>query len=83
MFELSQAMKSPNPEEYESRAHIHVDGSCNGMQHYAAIGRDKRGASQVNLTDADKPGDVYSAILRLVIQDVENETNPENVAVAE
>jgi DNA-directed RNA polymerase len=31
MFELSAAMKLPNPEEYISRAHVHVDGSCNGM----------------------------------------------------
>jgi DNA-directed RNA polymerase len=36
-------MKSANPEEYESHLHVHVDGSCNGMQHYAAFGRDSRG----------------------------------------
>ena len=28
---------------------IHQDGSCNGLQHYAAIGRDSRGAKSVNL----------------------------------
>jgi len=26
------------------------DGSCNGLQHYAALGRDSFGAEQVNLT---------------------------------
>ena len=31
------------------------DGSCNGLQHYAAIGRDKLGAASVNLVPADKP----------------------------
>ena len=67
MFELSQAMKMDNPEEFVSRAHIHVDGSCNGMQHYAALGRDDRGARQVNLAESPRPGDVYTAILRLVI----------------
>jgi DNA-directed RNA polymerase len=29
--------------------HIHQDGSCNGLQHYAALGRDIEGANQVNL----------------------------------
>lgn len=43
MFELSAALKSGDPENYKSRLHIHVDGSCNGMQHYAAFGRDSNG----------------------------------------
>jgi len=43
MIELSSAMKAPVPEEYCSHAPIHVDGSFNGMQHYSALGRDKRG----------------------------------------
>jgi len=45
---------------------IHQDGSCNGLQHYAAIGRDKLGASSVNLVPASKPQDVYSEIAALV-----------------
>ena len=44
MVELSNAMRHPNPEEYISHAPVHVDGSCNGMQHYAALGRDDTGA---------------------------------------
>ena len=43
------------------------------MQHYAALGRDNSGARQVNLADSERPGDVYTAILKLAIQDVENE----------
>jgi DNA-directed RNA polymerase, mitochondrial len=31
MFELSAAMKRPDPENHMSHLHIHVDGSCNGM----------------------------------------------------
>ena len=68
MIELSNAMKCENPEEYICHQHVHVDGSCNGMQHYAALGRDDRGARQVNLADSERPGDVYTAILKLVIQ---------------
>ena len=44
MIELSNAMRHPNPEEYIFHVPVHVDGSCNGMQHYAALGRDDRGA---------------------------------------
>lgn len=76
MFELSAAMKLPNPEDYVCHLHVHVDGSCNGMQHYAAFGRDENGGRQVNLADSDRPGDVYTAILKLVLIDVENERDP-------
>jgi DNA-directed RNA polymerase len=31
MIELSAAIKSGDPEKYESHLHVHVDGSCNGM----------------------------------------------------
>jgi len=83
MFELSAAVKSGNPEEYASHLHVHVDGSCNGMQHYAAFGRDENGGRKLNLADSDRPGDVYTAILKLVLQDMENEANQEHIEVAE
>ncbi|KAL7230022.1 hypothetical protein ACSBR2_008548 [Camellia fascicularis] len=38
------------------------DGSCNGLQHYAALGRDKLAAAAVNLVAGEKPADVYSGI---------------------
>lgn len=83
MFELSAAMKRPDPENHECRLHVHVDGSCNGMQHYAAFGRDENGGRQVNLADSDRPGDVYTAILKLVLKDIENESNPDFLETAE
>jgi len=55
---------------------VHVDGSCNGMQHYAAFGRDENGGVQVNLAKSDRPGDVYTAILKLVIIQIESEKDP-------
>lgn len=83
MIELSAAMKLPNPEKYVCHAHVHVDGSCNGMQHYAAFGRDENGGRQVNLADAEKPGDVYTAILNLVLSDMEGEKDPQLMEIAE
>ncbi|RDX62299.1 DNA-directed RNA polymerase 2B, chloroplastic/mitochondrial, partial [Mucuna pruriens] len=59
---LSEALRSPTPETTISHMPVHQDGSCNGLQHYAALGRDKLGAAAVNLTGGDQPADVYSGI---------------------
>lgn len=62
IFDLSSAVKSREPEAHVSHLHIHQDGSCNGLQHYAALGRDVEGAEQVNLADRQQPGDLYTAV---------------------
>lgn len=62
---------------------MHFDGSCNGLQHYAAFGRDLEGAKNVSLSPSEKPGDVYSAILKLVVKDIENEIDPTLIEVAQ
>jgi DNA-directed RNA polymerase len=66
MFDLQAALNMDNPEDYVSHIHIHQDGSCNGLQHYAALGRDIGGANQVNLNNTDKPGDVYTHVANMV-----------------
>lgn len=65
-MEIADASRSDNPEKYLSRYPIHQDGSCNGLQHYAALGRDKDGAISVNLAPSEKPQDVYSTVANLV-----------------
>ena len=42
---------------------VHMDGSCNGLQHYAALGRDQEGAVKVNVAPSDRPQDVYVAVV--------------------
>ena len=42
------------------------DGSCNGLQHYAALGRDWLGAKQVNLVPVDRPQDPYAGVAGMV-----------------
>ncbi|KAK6157761.1 hypothetical protein DH2020_012009 [Rehmannia glutinosa] len=64
---LSEALRSPYPECTISYMPVHQDGSCNGLQHYAALGRDKLGAAAVNLVAGDKPADVYSGIASRVL----------------
>lgn len=64
--EIANAIRSGDPENFESSIPIHQDGTCNGLQHYAALGRDSIGAYSVNLAPADSPQDVYSDVLALV-----------------
>ncbi|KAL2868076.1 DNA-directed RNA polymerase [Aspergillus lucknowensis] len=64
--ELRNALQHPVPAEYPSRLPIHQDGSCNGLQHYAALGGDRVGAAQVNLEPSDRPSDVYSGVAEFV-----------------
>ena len=79
IFELTNAVKSGNPLKYRSHLHIHQDGSCNGLQHYAALGRDLEGAEQVNLVDRDRPGDLYTAVAISVQQTVDEDAANGNV----
>ncbi|XAR51607.1 DNA-directed RNA polymerase [Bertholletia excelsa] len=64
---LSEALRSSSPETTISHVPVHQDGSCNGLQHYAALGRDKLGAAAVNLVAGEKPADVYSGIASRVL----------------
>ncbi|KAF9889551.1 DNA-directed RNA polymerase [Aspergillus nanangensis] len=71
--ELRNALQHPQPVEYLSRLPIHQDGSCNGLQHYAALGGDHIGAQQVNLEPSDRPSDVYTGVAEFVKQAVTKE----------
>ncbi|VAI16824.1 unnamed protein product [Triticum turgidum subsp. durum] len=67
-MDLNEALRSPSPETVISHIPVHQDGSCNGLQHYAALGRDKLGAVAVNLVSGEKPADVYSGIAARVVE---------------
>ncbi|XP_042464246.1 DNA-directed RNA polymerase 2, chloroplastic/mitochondrial-like isoform X1 [Zingiber officinale] len=64
---LAEALRSSTPENTVSHIPVHQDGSCNGLQHYAALGKDKLGAISVNLVAGDEPADVYSSIATRVL----------------
>uniref|UniRef100_A0A0N5AM58 DNA-directed RNA polymerase n=1 Tax=Syphacia muris TaxID=451379 RepID=A0A0N5AM58_9BILA len=65
-IELRNALKYASPEQYISHLPIHQDGTCNGLQHYAALGRDSEGAKEVNVLPSEKPSDVYSGVAQRV-----------------
>lgn len=71
--ELAAVWASGDEEGFRSSLPIHLDGSCNGLQHYAALGRDEWGAQAVNLTPSDKPQDVYTVVLNIVKQKVQKD----------
>ncbi|KAF2968398.1 hypothetical protein GQX73_g5134 [Xylaria multiplex] len=72
-FELKAALESPEPARYVSHLPVHQDGTCNGLQHYAALGGDRWGAQQVNLLPGDRPADVYSAVADLVKEGIKED----------
>jgi DNA-directed RNA polymerase len=75
-IELRDALESADPTKFISHLPVHQDGTCNGLQHYAALGGDIWGAQQVNLEPGDRPADVYTAVADLVKEsiskDIEN-----------
>ena len=69
-MELKNAFESPDPAKFVSYLPIHQDGTCNGLQHYAALGGDAIGAKQVNLEPGDRPSDIYTAVASIVKSEV-------------
>ena len=72
-IEIVKAIDSGDPEAYECSLAVHMDGSCNGLQHYAALGRDLVGGKAVNLCPAEEPQDVYVGVMHEVIRRVAEE----------
>ncbi|OAG17730.1 DNA-directed RNA polymerase mitochondrial precursor [Alternaria alternata] len=65
-MELKRAFDLPDPTRFVSQFPVHQDGTCNGLQHYAALGGDYAGARQVNLEPSDRPQDIYTGVAELV-----------------
>ena len=71
--EIVDAIDSGDPSTYMCSLAVHMDGSCNGLQHYAALGRDLNGGKAVNLCMTEKPQDVYVGVMHEVIRRVGDE----------
>lgn len=59
---LAACMAIANPEEHGSRLPVSADGTCNGLQHYAAMTRDADIAAWVNMMPSgpsDAPRNFY------------------------
>lgn len=73
-MEIIKALDSGDPASYMCSLPVHMDGSCNGLQHYAALGRDKIGGKAVNLCAEEEPQDVYVGVMQEVINRVAEES---------
>ncbi|KAF8421735.1 hypothetical protein L210DRAFT_3672398 [Boletus edulis BED1] len=61
--ELRAALESEDPHAYMSTLPVHQDGTCNGLQHYAALGGDGKGAAQIIVRDADNGEKIAQLLL--------------------
>ncbi|KAJ1359419.1 hypothetical protein KIN20_018144 [Parelaphostrongylus tenuis] len=70
-------------EDFVSHLAVHQDGSCNGLQHYAALGRDEEGGREVNLLSSRTPNDVYTSVaMRVEQKRLEDEKGGPNMEIA-
>ena len=77
-IELKNALDCEDPTKFVSHIPVHQDGTCNGLQHYAALGGDPIGAQQVNLEPGDRPSDVYSGVAQMVQSEIAVEATQDN-----
>jgi len=75
-FEYTEWVKCGRNIAHPTRIPVSVDGSCNGLQHFAALGRDMTGGAEVNLTFGCTPADVYTKVAlrtqELIVTDMDN-----------
>ena len=68
-------LNNPN---FESHLPITVDGTCNGLQHLSAMGRDEEGGKWTNLLLSDHPQDIYQEVAGLVRSRVQVDADNNN-----
>lgn len=53
-----------------------ADGSCNGIQHFSAMLRDRIGGAATNLIPAPVPSDIYSDVARIATERLRRDSDP-------
>jgi DNA-dependent RNA polymerase len=72
--ELNKALaEGPN---FITTLPVAFDGSCNGLQHLAAMSRAEKEGALVNLVPSDQPQDIYQTVVSRVRTQLETETGP-------
>ena len=74
-MDLRAALEPEDPHGYMSTLPVHQDSTCNGLQHYAALGGDGKGAAQVNSAVTDRPSDVYTYVANMVEKIVQRDVD--------
>ena len=68
--------------EFASSIPVSMDGSCNGLQHLSALGRDPIGAAATNLVPCSVPQDIYREVALKVKENVDHDENANIVEAA-
>lgn len=67
--EISMAFATPGgPANFVSHLPVPLDGTCNGLQHLSAMGRDPVGAAATNLTADLVRRDIYLEVAKVVTE---------------
>jgi DNA-directed RNA polymerase len=69
-FEFTAALSTGDPASYVSYLPINMDGSCNGLQHLSAMGRDRVGAVATNVANNQERQDIYMQVAEKVAEKV-------------
>lgn len=77
IFELAEAYEN-GAEATLNRIAVALDGTCNGLQHYAAILRDEVGAEATNVVYSGKVADIYAEVGRVAADRVRGDTPNED-----
>lgn len=64
-WQFLQACRALIDDEVGGCIPIQLDGTCNGLQHYTAIGRDEVAAPHVGLFPGDAPGNLYGEVAKI------------------
>lgn len=75
LWEIQEAINSPDPTKYKSSVNVSIDASNNGLQHLSALMRDEVGGKSVNLVDSELPEDMYLNVADKVLEIVINDYN--------
>lgn len=61
-FCMEYAEAAYDPDNYISYLPVGMDGSCNGLQNFSALLKDRVGGAATNLIPSDKPADIYQQV---------------------
>ncbi|MBI4491061.1 MAG: hypothetical protein HY694_18420 [Deltaproteobacteria bacterium] len=56
-----------DPRGFESHLPIHMDGTCNGLQHLSAMALDEEGGRATNLLPGEEPEDIYQHVANKLV----------------
>ena len=76
-WELREALRSPVPALYKTGIPVHMDATCSGLQHFAAILRDPVGGRYVNLFDEAGCGpkqDIYARVAQMALEAIKRDS---------